>query len=467
MASLVHAYNSTKTESTGFSPYYLMFGREARLAIDVEFDTRPDGCRAIDHVKYVSKLRAGLKRAFQAAKEASQKSASTNKQRYDLKVRGRELHNGDRVLVRNVGLKGPHKLADRWKAEPYTVLGQNDPSLPVYNVQPEAGGRICTLHRNMLLPIGRTDVGLHEDERPLDHPPSNTAPKRSRRKGRHTHGGRHSPRRSTSDSESDGWVIPPYQPEPTYQDQIPLDPQPLDEIEILQDVIPDTFAGNLRPGAEEFTPTDQLKDDIANPATEPQLEDPIQPEGSQVVDDEFSEGDLNVNGEPSIDIEEQAPAEEVNSPTSQKALEKPNPPSSIQVSKEVESPPLFENPGDVDSPPSDRVPEEADPSTSSDASEMLDSPNQAANERDSTATDPAILHNPEDGTSSEGDVSETHDPSSPLRSVHTNLRKSARHSVAPERLSYYVPGEPFNLSVRAKPKRKGMFTDMRLRLLGY
>lgn len=44
-----------------------MFGREAGLPIDVDFGTRPDGFRALDQVKYVSKLRARFKRAYRAA----------------------------------------------------------------------------------------------------------------------------------------------------------------------------------------------------------------------------------------------------------------------------------------------------------------------------------------------------------------------------------------------------------------
>ena len=37
IAPLVHSYNATKHPSTGFAPYFLMFGRYPRLAIDAYF----------------------------------------------------------------------------------------------------------------------------------------------------------------------------------------------------------------------------------------------------------------------------------------------------------------------------------------------------------------------------------------------------------------------------------------------
>ncbi len=107
---LVHAYNCTKNDATGYSPYYLLFGREARLPVDVCFGTFPDGKGANNHRQYVERMKSDLQRAYQLAMETAQKSQQRNKRMYDRKVKHQTLAVGDRVLMRNLAVTGKNKL---------------------------------------------------------------------------------------------------------------------------------------------------------------------------------------------------------------------------------------------------------------------------------------------------------------------------------------------------------------------
>ena len=79
-----------------------------------------------------------------------------------------------------VAFDGKHKIQDRWEDEPYIVLKQSNPSIPVYVVQKESKeGRKRVLHRNLLLPIGyidsdqRTEPGKqdkHTKRKPIPRP---------------------------------------------------------------------------------------------------------------------------------------------------------------------------------------------------------------------------------------------------------------------------------------------------------
>ncbi|XP_070573293.1 uncharacterized protein [Ptychodera flava] len=161
---LVHAYNCTRNDATQFSPYYLMFGREARLPIDLCFGVSPDEYTKHDYLQYVEDLKSRLKGAYELAENEAKKKALANKRRYDSKVRGSDLLVGDRVLIRNVGLIGKHKLADRWKPDVHVVEKRLDDNLPVYVVKPETGNGVeRTLHRNMLLPIGYLSASEPEE----------------------------------------------------------------------------------------------------------------------------------------------------------------------------------------------------------------------------------------------------------------------------------------------------------------
>ena len=166
--SLVHAYNCTRHESTGFSPFSLMFGREPHLPVDLMFGLgEQDGAAGEPLTKYVDTLRTRLSESFTLATEAARKARQKQKKTYDMKVRGADVAVGDRVLVKVVAFDGKHKIADRWEEDVYVVLSKPNPDIPVFVVQREdKTGRKRTLHRNLLLPLGSRlkDAGESEEE---------------------------------------------------------------------------------------------------------------------------------------------------------------------------------------------------------------------------------------------------------------------------------------------------------------
>ena len=145
---LVLAYNSTKCDSTGFSPYFLMFGREPRLPVDNMFPlcSEPRG-------DYITNVKEALEWAWAKASENGSKAKESQKNYYDKRVRGAALILGDKVLVRNCFFEGPHKLQDKWSDDIFVVKEQPDSRTPVFVVKPMNGGRKRTLHRNLLLSV--------------------------------------------------------------------------------------------------------------------------------------------------------------------------------------------------------------------------------------------------------------------------------------------------------------------------
>ena len=155
--SLVHAYNCTKHEATGFSPFYLMYGRKPRLALDVTLGLQGQepSRKKKPYSEYARELRTRLQAAYEESSKASSKSQRRGKDRYDLAARASVLEPGDRVLVRRLAFDGKHKIADKWEEEAYQVVSQPNEELPVYGVRKEnQQGPTRTLHRNLLLPIG-------------------------------------------------------------------------------------------------------------------------------------------------------------------------------------------------------------------------------------------------------------------------------------------------------------------------
>ena len=160
---MVHAYNSTPCRSTGFSPFFLLFGREPRLPVDLLFEEVNVGPSRKGWKDYVKEWQTGMKKAYEIASEVSGKVARRNKEQYDKKAGAAMLEEGDRVLVRNLREKGgPGKLRAQWEGKAYRVKERRGDG-PVYVVQSEKGGEERVLHRNHLLPIGM-NVRMEEPE---------------------------------------------------------------------------------------------------------------------------------------------------------------------------------------------------------------------------------------------------------------------------------------------------------------
>ncbi|KAJ8007768.1 hypothetical protein DPEC_G00097630 [Dallia pectoralis] len=68
---VVHAYNCTRNDATGYSPYELMFGRQPMLPVDLILGLKPPTETHTTHSEYVQNLRQRLKESYALAAENS------------------------------------------------------------------------------------------------------------------------------------------------------------------------------------------------------------------------------------------------------------------------------------------------------------------------------------------------------------------------------------------------------------
>ena len=92
------AYRASLHEATGFTPNYLMFGRETRAPIDLVYG-RPPGGERVDatYSSYSRDFAERMESSYRLVREHLRVAAERRKRNYDLKVRPAEFAPGDRV----------------------------------------------------------------------------------------------------------------------------------------------------------------------------------------------------------------------------------------------------------------------------------------------------------------------------------------------------------------------------------
>ena len=112
LLELLLAYNATHSAVTGYSPYYLLFGRRSRIPVDYLFPTLCDLPRQTKMEVSVAAMQKRLKEAFAVARCLSSEEAAKQCHYYDHKARAVALQPGDVVMVGTDGFVGKQKVKD-------------------------------------------------------------------------------------------------------------------------------------------------------------------------------------------------------------------------------------------------------------------------------------------------------------------------------------------------------------------
>lgn len=93
----VKAYRATKHSLTGFTPNFMMFGREVSEPVDLVVGLPPDNDAAPSAPEYVQHLRDHLELAHQITRDALDESVKRAKRQYDKNCCHRQYHVCDAV----------------------------------------------------------------------------------------------------------------------------------------------------------------------------------------------------------------------------------------------------------------------------------------------------------------------------------------------------------------------------------
>ena len=166
------AYNTSVHQSTGFSPFFLMFGRPARIPVDLEYGTAP--MEETSPQEYGRNLRQRLEKAFSAVRIHTGAALERQKELYNRRVHGEEYQVGDLVWLHNpiIPKGAKRKLHCPWIG-PYKVVKKL--STVVYRIQDTRPSRRKRLvvHFDRLKPCPSMGVAKPEGQ---DHPGDGGSP---------------------------------------------------------------------------------------------------------------------------------------------------------------------------------------------------------------------------------------------------------------------------------------------------
>lgn len=170
------AYRSSIHASTSFTPYRVLFGREAVLPVDVMLNVgNQESFSSVDD--YVSKLNDTLSSVVEAVRRHQAKASEQQKASYDFRASFQFYSEGELVWVHNKARKRGvcPKLQRRYRG-PFKVVERVTDVL--YRLVPAEGGPESVVHFNRLKPfVSSPPVPLQQESGPREREQTNWGPR--------------------------------------------------------------------------------------------------------------------------------------------------------------------------------------------------------------------------------------------------------------------------------------------------
>lgn len=151
LSQVTYAYNTTVHQSTGMTPYFLMFGREPRLPVDFLIGIGEEDAGVGTVEEWVQEHHESLEGAYDHVQQRLTAKRQRRDQRHLGRVNDPVLQEGDLVYTRNHSVKGRNKIQDAWDPTLYRVVRRPQEQGVVYSIAPvHQEGPVRQVHRTEL-----------------------------------------------------------------------------------------------------------------------------------------------------------------------------------------------------------------------------------------------------------------------------------------------------------------------------
>ena len=148
LPQLTFAYNTTPHQTTGHTPYYLMFGHHPRLPVDFLLGTGETASNDQPLEEWVQKHQQSVRVTHEHVRRRAEELARRRNQNHNDQVNDGGFKEGEFVYLRN-RVQGRNKIQDYWNPSAFRVVRGPSGAGVVYTVAPAVGdGRIRQVHRS-------------------------------------------------------------------------------------------------------------------------------------------------------------------------------------------------------------------------------------------------------------------------------------------------------------------------------